>query len=574
MTGRLRTNNYGMVSMMVTLIMMLVISMIVLGFAQVSRREQRASLDRQLSTQAFLAAESGVNDARKIIQNNIGSGKSLQKDACDQSGSGPGSAYTGLTYDGSLKGYPVDPTNNVAYTCLLVSTQLNNIHQQVSSDGPSSTIPIHPDGAGTLNTLHIKWDVDRSQNPSPKPSQCRTPDKPLTFPTGNWDCDFGVLRLDIVPTDSQYLNRTDLMKRQKTFFLYPTFGGTSAQVDYGNDSGKVGRMKCDVDGCIVDLTNIDAGNSTNYAVRVSSLYVDGTLDITASNQSDQDMKLADAQALIDATGRAQDILRRIQVRLSLLSTSNVPSGALDSGGAICKRFQIGQSSFTNADDFVKPDPTNPMCQPGVAAAPVTPVTPVPPTGGGCTVKNDIVMALDVSTSMDSRWNTGTKRQKMYQVAKDFVQSTNISKDQNHMAIISFGFKAVMMQQNTDNQGQLISAINKLQVIGGTSYVQPLQMAEQSGWSTGAVRTGVANKVLVFLSDGRPNVETDSQILAEANTLKNKYGIFIYTVGINMSTSDFKILQDMASTGSSFANAQSESDLDAIMNNISGGINCK
>ena len=46
---------------------MIVMSLIVLGFAQISRRNQRESLDRQLSTQAFYAAESGVNDARELI---------------------------------------------------------------------------------------------------------------------------------------------------------------------------------------------------------------------------------------------------------------------------------------------------------------------------------------------------------------------------------------------------------------------------------------------------------------------------------------------------------------------------
>jgi Tfp pilus assembly protein PilX len=57
----------GMVSIMVTMILMVVLSLIVIGFAQIARRNSRQSLDRQLSTSAFYAAEAGVNDVRDLI---------------------------------------------------------------------------------------------------------------------------------------------------------------------------------------------------------------------------------------------------------------------------------------------------------------------------------------------------------------------------------------------------------------------------------------------------------------------------------------------------------------------------
>lgn len=44
---------------MITIVMMVVISLIVVGFTQVANRNRRQSLDRQLSTQAFYVAESG-----------------------------------------------------------------------------------------------------------------------------------------------------------------------------------------------------------------------------------------------------------------------------------------------------------------------------------------------------------------------------------------------------------------------------------------------------------------------------------------------------------------------------------
>ena len=49
-----RAKQRGMASIIITMITMVIITLIVLGFATLSRREQRQSLDRQLSTQASM----------------------------------------------------------------------------------------------------------------------------------------------------------------------------------------------------------------------------------------------------------------------------------------------------------------------------------------------------------------------------------------------------------------------------------------------------------------------------------------------------------------------------------------
>src|SRR5258708_5693843 len=71
-----KSGQQGIVSIIVTIILMLVLTLIVLSFAKVSRREERNALDRQLSTQAFYAAESGINDSTVVIKSWIASGSS------------------------------------------------------------------------------------------------------------------------------------------------------------------------------------------------------------------------------------------------------------------------------------------------------------------------------------------------------------------------------------------------------------------------------------------------------------------------------------------------------------------
>src|SRR4051812_40718641 len=105
----------GMVSIMVTMILMIVLSLIVIGFAQIARRNSRQSLDRQLSTSAFYAAEAGVNDVRDLIKNY---GTPPAKTDCTN-----GSGAT-ATYYGHLPSATLDAASGVKYTCIMVNPQL------------------------------------------------------------------------------------------------------------------------------------------------------------------------------------------------------------------------------------------------------------------------------------------------------------------------------------------------------------------------------------------------------------------------------------------------------------------
>lgn len=342
----------GMVSIMVTLIMMLVISIIVLGFAQISRREQRQSLDRQLSTQAFLAAESGVNDARKAMQEGLAStGSFPEKTSCDPGAPGPTNPYA--NYDPVI-----DDEYDVRYSCLLVDTTLDNIRQLVNADGSSVTVPLRPaNPAERIRTVHIKWlgADDTAVN-----NNC--PTSVGTIPaSSNWPCDFGTLRVDMVPTDN--LNRSTLLAEQRAFFLFPIRQTSGVpQLNYANARGALQQMHCiNANGdCRVDITNVDTTKSS-YALRLTGIYKPGSVIITAETAGGTPVVLKDAQAQVDVTGRAQDVLRRIQVRLSLGQVTSNADYPLQSGSSICKRFSVTNTDFENATDIKVNDSTNPMC---------------------------------------------------------------------------------------------------------------------------------------------------------------------------------------------------------------------
>src|ERR1044072_6757095 len=113
---RLRPDQNGMAAIIVTMVTMVVISLIVLGFATISRREQSETLDQQLSTQAFYAAETGVEDAKNVITAAIRAGKAIpSKTDCDTN-----------TVSGYTPSYPIgagtvlNSANGVSSSCLLV----------------------------------------------------------------------------------------------------------------------------------------------------------------------------------------------------------------------------------------------------------------------------------------------------------------------------------------------------------------------------------------------------------------------------------------------------------------------
>lgn len=68
MIHSLKQNQHGIVSIFVAVMFVLITSLITTSFAFLMRREQQQVLDQQLSTQAFYAAESGVNDAVKALE--------------------------------------------------------------------------------------------------------------------------------------------------------------------------------------------------------------------------------------------------------------------------------------------------------------------------------------------------------------------------------------------------------------------------------------------------------------------------------------------------------------------------
>ena len=158
--------------------------------------------------------------------------------------------------------------------------------------------------------------------------------------------------------------------------------------------------------------------------------------------------------------------------------------------------------------------------------------PAPPTALSS------VLVMDISGSM-----MGTMLDKAKVAARSWVNGLPLGKSE--CAITSFDTKNNMLQDFTKDRNRLLEKIELLGAGGGTDYeagfINPL-----SGGLLVA-QTGKYKKVLVFLTDGRPNFTPDvNGIVAEAL----KHDVIIFAVTLDMPCP--QCLIDIASrTGGTF-----------------------
>ena len=358
--SKLHHSEKGMVSIMTTMVLMIVISLIVLGFAQISRRNQKESLDRQLSTQAFYAAETGVNDARELIQNALASGTPAadvaEKTGCTDSGAGG--------FYGSLNPV-IDAAANVKYSCLLVDPTPDVL--RYSDVGTTSLVVSGTSASGApFSGVRLTWRTkDMPTNPN---NGC-----PVSLPAsaGNgqftpngisWTCGHPVLRFDLVPTSGS-LTVDGLRDSTMTTFAVPFRTGGTTTMPYAASVANVNNAKgvrCDGTGCSLTVNTL---SQNSYSLRIQTIYRLAELQVCFINNTGDCMDVSGAQAVIDSTGRAQDVLRRIQVNVPLRATSQnrLSDYAVQSTDAICKRFSVMSGFFDTAVNGVTS--SNRLCQP-------------------------------------------------------------------------------------------------------------------------------------------------------------------------------------------------------------------
>jgi hypothetical protein len=327
----IRHSQQGMVSILVTMIMMLVISLIIVGFAQVTRHAQRAALDRQLNSQAYYAAESGVNDAIGYLQGHLASLPAANTD-CK-------SFITTANLDATLD-------NGVGYSCLMVDPTPPQLTLAPVPAGQTTVWAIKSASGSPWRNLTFKW-ASNADDAATRNGACPTPAG--SFPTvTNWRCNYSLLRVDLVETSTLNAATVNDSSRVGTIFISPLTSGGSASVAYAAGGPKIVGARCSAGTCTMQITGL---SSASYYMRLTLLYErSDSVILTGVTNDGEAGHFSDSQAVIDATGKAQDELRRLKVVVPLTGAANgvpLPLNGLQTTGDICKYYTIIPNQSAN-----------------------------------------------------------------------------------------------------------------------------------------------------------------------------------------------------------------------------------
>lgn len=244
----------GIVSIMVVSILVILISLVTIGFARLMNRETREALDKQLGVQSYYAAESGVNDAISYLNTFKATPGSDIKDAaidtCDKSRSKLNFNLSDTTEKG-----------NAQYSCVLIDPEPAALIFDIKA-GESKVFSFDQE---KLASLLISWQKDGtspSNNYRPVGKKDFTPVSAWVDSAGRPAT--GALKVSVYPVMLQ-LNtggssgkppvplddRVLTARNARTFFLYPDQVASADKnkrinpVDYHDNNGAIISGQCD-----------------------------------------------------------------------------------------------------------------------------------------------------------------------------------------------------------------------------------------------------------------------------------------------------------------------------------------
>lgn len=355
--NKLLKNQKGIASIYVTVIFSIIITVVVLSFVILSRREQRLTLDRQLSAQAYYAAESGINDALATLKSN----PSYTKDVCEEKA--------------------LDADKFIYQTCTLVSLPTSLTYTVNTTNSKFFLVRSQT----PFNTIEFTWqplnstDTIASSNNCPSPYPVGTPCyfKSDTLDANGWGSQMGVLRLEVIAIDRTATSIPRNLISSNTYHLFgiPDSGTnnsfstppyTTTNIPDSNDSailsGKCNAQKQ----CTLRMAGVVGGGNYDYYVRAFSYYKDIKLtvqgqlvELISGIEQKTAVTLIGSQVVIDSTGRSGDVLRRVRVNKTLnssstasglnSSTSYLPPFVLSTGDGLCKKLETNPNSTTVAN---------------------------------------------------------------------------------------------------------------------------------------------------------------------------------------------------------------------------------
>lgn len=375
---RHKIDQAGVVSFITVSLLAIVLTLITTAFVKSMISNQRQVLDNQLSTQAFYAAETGINDAITLL--NQATTNDTLDDLADSIINNPnepapkcGDFINEIETNVGINDYAeLDSSSDIKYTCVLVSSIVPNVLLTSPAVNNGTFFPVQAwDSDLSIDKVNISWGNSGQS----------IPDGSATELLPNTETGWGTNSVALMRITFYYPNdvytRDSLLGNQKTFFLRPieeSEEGYSqisfADLDSDYQQQPVG-VHCNASNspiCSLDVTGVSGLTDTQgkFYIKITPIYNSSDITFSAYSSTETLIHLLGAQYSIDVTGRANDVYRRIEVRRSVLPNYDFPDSVVASGnssgsednGNLCKQFLVwpgglqdpSECSFTAAPE--------------------------------------------------------------------------------------------------------------------------------------------------------------------------------------------------------------------------------
>lgn len=424
MMNTLKRRDKGSVSLFIVIFVALLIITIATAFIRIMLQDQYQATANDLSRSALDSANAGVEDAKRAIIEYYKSDITGKPDCstvspganprCDTlraalvgdttppndgwttnckatTDAGVASLTKGEVLVRSLNAARAeDEQLNQAYTCVNVQMNPEDYKDQLKKD-ESLTIPLKPVNGKTFTKVKIQWYMLKTVNPLQLTANSIPYELPDTWPASrppilkaqllqyksnfrlsdfeetnvannksNFSLFFLPTSVDIAAyKNSQFSN--DLRQNRSTLSAQPvTCAGAASPSDIGRYACEMTvSLPCASDPC-TDYPNQNA-ERTAY-LKLSQYYGSDALDVKISllTESGDEVRFGDVQAVVDSTGRANDVFRRIKSYVNLRSTSVPnPEAAVDVTRSLCKEFLVTtETAYQGRSGVCDPPPTS------------------------------------------------------------------------------------------------------------------------------------------------------------------------------------------------------------------------
>lgn len=357
-----RVAQRGVTALFVVIFASLLLSIITVSFTAMMIREQQRSTDDEQSQGAYDAALAGVEDGKRVMA----ACRNGSIPACNAIDKRPAACTTVI--DAGVNGDPAHPEEvmvqsttagdgswlNQAYTCVIINKNPSDYIGQLDRHDESTMVPIK--GVSNFSRIKISWHTKDDAAGASSP----TADSPSLPVLGAWQTGRpALLRLQLMQYSQGSIPTTDFNSatNARTIYLYPETGPTAAS--FATDGRRIGMMESQpvhcmtggfsvTDGYACDVTlDLPAPAMANRAgfLRISSLYAGASFRVQLLDSAGSPVKFDDdVQTIIDVTGRANDLFRRVEARVETVSDFPYPRATVDITNNFCKAFAVSNDA--------------------------------------------------------------------------------------------------------------------------------------------------------------------------------------------------------------------------------------